>query len=119
MNEFDFSGAGGWFASKTPMIAALAGASASAYFTEVKTWRERAACVALGVVTSAFLSDPIYAFLPSLGENATSFLTGFFGLNICAALLKSVRRFGNDADFWTLIRDYVMSKSAARQADKE
>lgn len=101
--DFHFEGFGQWIADNTGLIASAAGAACSAYFTEVKTWREKLLCAAMGVLTSVFLTDPIYSFLPILGEKATCFLTGFFGLNVCAAILKSVRRFGDDADFWTLL----------------
>ena len=100
--DFHIDGIGQWISDHTGLIASAAGAACSAYFTEVKTWREKLACAAMGVLCSVFLTDPIFGFLPILGEKATCFLTGFFGLNICAALLKAVRRFGDNADFWQL-----------------
>lgn len=111
--EINYSGIGAWLEQNTTLVASLAGAACSAYFTEVKTWREKIVCVFMGLVASVFLSDPIYSFLPMLGVKATCFLTGFFALNICAAVLKSIRRFGDDADFWTLLREFAM-----RWADK-
>lgn len=108
--EVNFSGLGEWLQQNTPIMGSLAGACTSAYFTDVKTWREKGVCVIMGAVTSRFLSDPVFSFLPQLGLETTCFLTGFFGLNICAAMLKSIRRFGDDADFWTLFHNFVMNR---------
>lgn len=108
--EVNYSNLMQWLDQNTPLVASIAGACTSAYFTDVKTWREKGVCVILGAVTSKFLSKPIFDFLPQLGWETTCFLTGFFGLNVCAAILKSIRRFGDDADFWTLFHNFVMTK---------
>ena len=110
--DMNYSGLISWLETHTALVASIAGAACSAYLTEVKTVREKVACIVFGIITSQYLTDPIYHFLPILGEKTTCFLTGFFGLNICAAVLKSVRRFGDDADFWTLFREFAMNLSS-------
>lgn len=88
-------------------IAAVMGSVTSAYFTELKTWRERFASAVLGVPAAIFGGEFLFWVFPQLGENLCGYLMGFFGLNICAAWLKSIRRFGDDADFWVLFKELV------------
>lgn len=105
----------------TGIIASFAGSLTSAYFSEKLTWRERVVSFFLGGVAAIALADPVNSYL-HLGEKATCYLMGFFGLNLCAAVLKGVRRFGDDADFWTLFRDFVIrfiDRAAPEQKAKE
>lgn len=106
--DFDFSSAGEYISEHYPAAMAIVGSLTSAYFTELKTWRERVASFAFGIPAALIFGQLIYSALPMLGETASGYLAGFFGLNICAACLKAIRRFGDDADFWTLLREFVM-----------
>jgi len=89
-------------------IAAIVGSITSSYFTRLKTWRERFASAILGIPAAIYLGPVLYSQLPQLGENLSGYFMGFFGLNACAAVLKSIRRFGDDADFWTLLKELVI-----------
>jgi len=100
-------------------IAAILGSITSAYFTEIKTWRERIVAASLGIPAAVYLGPILYSLFPQLGANLSGYFMGFFGLNVCAAVLKSVRRFGDDADFWTLLREFVVRLYDSRIPKRE
>lgn len=107
--EFSFESLRAWVEGSATLIASAAGAACSAWITKTESTRDIFICILLGILASSFLSDPIYRFLPLLGENTTCFLTGFFGLNACAALLKPIKRFGETADLFELLKQVVGS----------
>lgn len=98
-----------FLSSNGSLITGALGAATSAYFTELKTWRERVASFFGGLGAVYALADLVNEYL-KISDKASAYLVGFFALNICAACLKSVRRFGDDADFWTLLKEYIMNK---------
>lgn len=104
--DLNYSGLASWLSTNAGYVTGVLGSATSAYFTQLKTWREKVFVfvAGLGAVYAAtdFVNEKLH-----IGEKLSGYLIGFFALNICAALLKAVRRFGDDADFWTLLKESV------------
>lgn len=105
--EINFSGFGAWLEQNAPLISGILGSATSSYFTGNLTTRERVATFLLGIGPVYAATDFIADYL-GMSEKLAGYFIGFFGINICAAFLKGIRRFGDNADFWTLLRELVI-----------
>lgn len=104
--DINIEGIWSWLTANAFVIWCAMGSITSAYFTKLVTWRERALSAALGM-PGAILGGPVFHEWTGVDENLSGYLMGFFALNLCAAILKGIRRFGDDADFWTLLRELI------------
>ena len=95
-----------WIDEHGLFVASILGSATSSYFSPNATRSERLAGFIGGIAAAYCLGDIINKYL-SMGEKTAGFLTGFFALNICVAMLKSIRRFGDNADFAQMLREYV------------
>lgn len=116
-----------WTETHIAVIASLAGSATSAYFGESTNWKEKVISFMMGAIAARFLGGPVDDFI-HLGQGFTGYLMGFFGLNICVAVQKMIRRFGDNADLFSLLRDFAMraldkfdflSKTVEPNQDKE
>lgn len=106
--EINFSVFGAWLEQNAAIFSGILGSATSSYFTGNLTTRERFAAFFLGIGPVYAATDWVVDYL-GMSEKLAGYLIGFFGINICAAFLKGVRRFGDDADFWTLFREAVLN----------
>lgn len=104
--ELNYTAAWTWMQANMSFLASLAGSATSAYFSELKGFWNKIAAFAFGAMACYFLAPSLVEFM-HLGPTLSGYLTGFFGLNICVAVQKAIRRFGDTIDLAALLREFL------------
>lgn len=86
--------------AKMVVLAGLVGGLLSMRFVDGMNCRERLFAIISGMVLAHYLAPPIaYLWAEGQYEETIGFLIGLFGMSICSAVFRSIRK----ADLWALV----------------